>query len=229
MKTMKQAFLATACAAAVTLGANSAQAADLDETVANMNWYVSAFGGVSLWNKYDPTWSGYTYNMKFKTGFIAGAAIGVDGILMENLRHEVEVSYMETKLKSLASTAPFIGIGPSGKTSSVNVLFNTWYDIDFGGPIKPYLGGGLGVGFMKSRAAVTNGAGLQWSGSDTGFAFQLGAGAKYEVTENIALDVSYRFRGVLDVNFTPAAAFPGGFSKDDFLVHTVQAGVSFKF
>jgi len=231
MDTLKKTFMATACVAAITLGATTAQAADMDVTDSNMNFYVSVFGGAAFPDSYKNSLiagggTRFNYTTKFDTGFIIGGAIGVDDFLMENLRSEVEVSYYKFKPKSYKS-AIFTGINPTGHLSSVNVLANLWYDIDLGMAVTPYLGGGAGIGFVDSKLTVANGAGAQWSGSDAGFAYQLGAGFKYDFSETLALDVGYRFRGVLDAKFNSRIA---GFRTTDGNVyaHTVQAGISFK-
>jgi len=224
--------LATACVTAISLGTTTAQAADMDVTDSNLNYYVSVFGGVAFANSYGHTFAPgpSRYRAKHKTGFIVGGAVGVDGFLMENLRTEVELSYFAFKPKSYVSIPPgFVGINPTGHLSSVNILANAWYDIDLNMGITPYLGGGAGIGFVSNKLTVANGAGAQYGGSDVGFAFQLGTGFKYDITESIDLDVGYRFRGVLGTKpKSRIAGFPIG-KGDDIFVHTVQAGVSFKF
>jgi len=224
--------LASACAAAVSLGATSAQAAETGSLVdGSMNFYVSMFGGVGFAETYNTTFvnvvgTPFRYDTKFKTGFIVGGAIGVENFLIENLRTELEVSYFRFKPKSFAGA--FVGINPTGRLSSVNILANAWYDFDLGVAISPYLGGGAGIGFVKNNLNVTNAGGAGYSGSDVGFAFQLGGGFKYDISESIGLDIGYRFRGVLGTRPNSRIAGFTIVKRNPIYVHTVQAGISFK-
>jgi len=232
MNSLKKNFMATACVAAITLGATTAQAADLDTADTAMNFYVSVFGGAAFPGSYKNSFVGtlgsrYKYTTKFDTGFIVGGAVGVDNFLMENLRSEVEISYFRFKLKSLRGTTAGAAVpNPKGHLSSVNILANLWYDIDLGMVVTPYLGGGAGIGIVDSKVR-TPAVGSIWSGSDVGFAYQLGAGFKYDFSEALALDVGYRFRGVVDAKFKSRAA---GFRlrSGNVYAHTLQAGISFK-
>jgi len=232
---IKKGFLTTACAAAVSLGASSAQATESGSLVdGSLNFYVSMFGGVGFAGTHNPVYisgagASYKYATKFKTSFIVGGAIGVENFLIENLRTEIEVSYFRFKPESL--TGPFIGFGTNvtGQLSSVNILANAWYDFDPGMAISPYLGGGIGIGFVNNRTLATHFfGGTAYTGKDVGFAFQLGTGFKYDISKSIGLDIGYRFRGVLGTR--PTSGTAGGFTmkRRPILVHTVQAGISFK-
>jgi len=65
------------------------------------------------------------------------------------------------------------------------------------GGISPYVGGGLGVGFVNVDVDSIEGVGLDASGDETGFAYQLGGGLMWSLTDNVALDLGYRWRGVM--------------------------------
>jgi opacity protein-like surface antigen len=232
MNSLKKTLLATACASAMTLGATTAQADGADITNSNRNFYVSVFGGVSLPHSQDTTFTLVPYNFreKFKTGFVVGGAIGVDSLLIENLRTEVEVSYFSSKPKSLRElNSSFFDANPTGHNSSVNILANAWYDVDLGMRFSPYIGGGAGIGIVNNKLTDIN-VGL-YKGTDVGFAFQLGAGFKYSISDSMDFDIGYRFRGVIGTKpKTPLAGFGVSISKaDDIFVHTVQAGISLKF
>ena len=229
MGSLRNTFMATACVAAISLGATTAQAADLETPNSDMNFYVSVFGGAAFADSFNNSLTyfprKYKYTTKFDTGFIVGGAVGVDNFLIENLRSELEVSYFRFKPKSYKGTTNgFVGANPKGHLSSVNILANLWYDVDLGMAVTPYLGGGAGIGLVNSKINIINGS--QWSGSDTGFAYQLGAGFKYDVSETLALDVGYRFRGVLGVKFN--SKLGGSMNNGNVYAHTLQAGISFK-
>lgn len=73
---------------------------------------------------------------------------------------------------------------------------NGYYDIDTGSAFTPYIGAGLGASAIYE--SMTSGpAGNRHTSSDTsmGFAWNVGAGVAYSFTDNVALDVGYRFAG----------------------------------
>lgn len=73
---------------------------------------------------------------------------------------------------------------------------NGYYDIDTGSAFTPYIGAGLGASAIYE--SMTSGAkNARHTTSDTtmGFAWNVGAGVAYSFTDNVALDVGYRFAG----------------------------------
>ncbi len=84
------------------------------------------------------------------------------------------------------------------KTSYYSAMLNLYYDIDTGTKFTPYIGGGIGYARVKSKAVVTGdipGGHLDISSSthENNFAWQLGFGVSYQVTNNIDLDFGYRY------------------------------------
>jgi len=192
------------------------------------DWYISAFGGGAFMQDYtvfNAAFGGITNTLKTDPGFIVGGAAGLE--FLPNWRGEVEVSYWEADPKSWTN-AGFVGANLSGHVSSVNVLANVWYDIDLGTFVEPYVGGGIGVGFVDGRLSTSNGVGLQFNGDDTGFAYQVGAGMKFPVSPMMDIDVGYRYRGVTDVQFAAGPGFGSPWNSDDIHVHTVQGSVTVK-
>lgn len=227
---MNKLLLAGVCAASIMLGVSSVQAADLYEPVTStQGWYVSLFGGVSFLDEFDITYSNSGTAGLSETvtdaGFIVGGAVGMD--VTENMRAEVEVSYFESSVNQLDYPYFPSSFEASGHVSSVNVLVNVWHDFDMGGGFKPYVGGGAGVGFVDARGFRPNPPDdyNELVGSDIGFAFQAGAGVKFELTDMIGADVGYRYRGVMDVTL-PSDDPDQVNASTDIYGHFVQAGIT---
>lgn len=75
-------------------------------------------------------------------------------------------------------------------------MLNGYWDIDTGSAFTPYLGAGLGASYIYEN--MTSGmGGVRHSTEDYnwGFAWNVGAGVAYAFTDNVALDVGYRFAG----------------------------------
>jgi opacity protein-like surface antigen len=87
-----------------------------------------------------------------------------------------------------------------GDVSVTYIFGNLWYGfghmMDMGG-LSPYIGGGLGVGFVNVDVDAISGINLDASGDETGFAYQVGGGLMWNVHDNVALDLGYRYRGVM--------------------------------
>jgi opacity protein-like surface antigen len=70
---------------------------------------------------------------------------------------------------------------------------NLYWDIDFGSPFKPFIGGGMGASFIY--ADYKPGTDSSYSDTTAGFAWNLGAGVAYDLNEFVTVDLAYRFAG----------------------------------
>lgn len=103
---------------------------------------------------------------------------------------------------------------------------NAYYDINTGSDFTPYIGGGLGASSIYE--SMTSGpANNRHNSSDTsmGFAWNVGAGVAYSFTENMALDVGYRFAG-----FGNGTVKHQGSDVDNYMTaNEFMAGLRFSF
>jgi opacity protein-like surface antigen len=112
-----------------------------------------------------------------------------------NLRADIRVDY-----------AGDYDIGGGADLGFGTALVNGYYDFPISSQIAPYLGVGAGYGWT-----------VRSPGPDRdGFAYALMAGVSFDMTQQIALDVGYRFRQVL-------------VSGPDVSDHSALAGVRFEF
>lgn len=88
------------------------------------------------------------------------------------------------------------------------LMANLWVDIPTGTAFKPYLGGGIGWAFIGYRAAADEGSdeeeAVTSNAHKTNFAWSLGGGLGYDITDNWAVDLGYRYinAGSVRKNFT---------------------------
>jgi opacity protein-like surface antigen len=195
------------------------------------DWYVSVFGGAAFSQDidYDLFQSGvqaYDGHQELDTGFLVGGAIGTR--LWDAVRAEIEVSYQRNKagdvLYDNPGNYPYDG---NGYSDAIYVLGNAWYDIPVSEDIVPYLGGGAGIAFVKQDIDQPDDT-FGPSGRDSGFAFQLGGGVGFSLTDNIVLDVGYRFRGILNVDIA-GQQIGDDHNNQDIYSHTVLATLRFEF
>lgn len=97
-------------------------------------------------------------------------------------------------------------VAPGADMSTTTVLGNLYFDWANESVFTPYVGAGLGYGWVDNTP----------TGNDSGIAYGLTAGVAMDLTDNIALDLGYRFRDTM-------------ISGSDPMEHQVAAGVRFSF
>jgi opacity protein-like surface antigen len=238
----KQLFMAVA-ASALVLGVSSARAADIEPVVQPPEWYVSLFGGLSWLDdvKTHYKYIGYeddgTYHNSIQTdtGFIVGGALGTH--LTDDLRAEIEAAYSENDVHKIKYDAPDGRNGSydgHGHFGTLTFMANLWYDVPLSETVKPYIGGGAGVAIVDGKVGYNDSASFDpiFDDSSLEFAFQLGAGLRWQAWENVTLDIGYRLRGVDGPSFnSKTTAFQGTTDYDANWMwsHNLIAGISFGF
>ena len=236
-------FLAST--AAIALLPAAAYAADLplpEEPIpavvvaATHQWYITGFGGWSTFHDdyefdfiSDATGAAFAYEVSMDDGFVAGAGAGM--IVNNWLRIGVEVAYSEYDFGDdyVGTTVGFIGAGELvADLRVITGMATGWVNGNIGGWVQPYVGGGVGAGWVDADLTITNGVGDQLDGDDVGIAAMGGAGLRFPIGSWAEIDLGYRFRGVFDVNIDSAIA---GFSTSDvdIFTHAAQGGVVVKF
>lgn len=127
------------------------------------------------------------------TGAVFGGGIGYR--YNDNMRADITVDW-----------AGKYDVAPGAKMSTTTVLGNLYYDFANESAFTPYIGAGAGYGWVRNTP----------TGNENGFALGLTAGVAVDLTQNIALDVGYRFRDTF-------------ISGPDSKEHQVTAGLRFSF
>ena len=103
------------------------------------------------------------------------------------------------------------------------LVVNAYWDINTGTRFTPYLGAGLSMAFIKTKCKDS---GYEYADPDdswndstgsrnvTNFAWNVGAGLGYDITESWTLDIGYRFVGLGPVKTKTYSSF-----EDDFAMH----------
>ena len=116
-------------------------------------------------------------------------------------------------------------------------MLNAWYDIPTGTAFTPYVGGGLGVAFIRHKSTATENPGaadeerIHASKNFSNFAWSLGGGLAYNINDNWALDLGYRYIDAGDHKMSYQGE--GGsylYSKIDKIEsHDIMLGVRYAF
>ena len=167
--------------------------------------YVSGNFGFAMASDSDLTNStvpGTTINTEFDTGVAIGVALGYD---FSKFRVEGEMSYQKNDVSQIGSQGVFFN--NTGKAVAFSFLINGYYDYINSSAFTPYISAGLGFTQIEFNDIDISGAGFSGSDdSDTVFAYQLGIGVGYSVTEKITIDVRYRYIGTEDSEYDATKA-----------------------
>ncbi|HTV87959.1 MAG TPA: OmpA family protein [Stellaceae bacterium] len=209
------AAVAGACLAA-TIGLSVAPAAA-------QTLYLGAEGGWSVLPNQSDHASGLpTAHVSYNSGFAAGARIGYE---WGPWRFEEEYIYHGNDLARFHIGGTDIG-GASGSRDSHAAMTNLLYDLNFGWPVTPHIGAGIGAVDVIDHANLP-GLGVTLNDDNWQFGYQAIAGVRYNMTPNIALDLDYRYLATLDTTFH----VPGtGISyRSGYNTHTVMASLVYRF
>ena len=222
--TFSKGIFASIAFAALALASPQAGAADIDP-VTGYPIYISIFGGASFLNDVKTDFYGDQYTVKTKAGFLIGGAVGVKW--NDIIRTEIELSHSRVQAKSYNSYAGGSFDPASGPIKATYLLGNIWADLNTGSAFTPYVGGGLGFGWASGDTSF-NGNNFGYGPGESGLAYQLGAGVKYDMSENISLDLGYRFKGLNDIDFDDNDG-GGVYTSGDLRSHNVQLGLTYSF
>lgn len=157
-------------------------AADLNNGV-----YLELQGGASFWEDADLSVTGLgSGRAEFDDGWIGGGAIGFR--IFEMLRLEGHASFRKADFDSVHFAG--VDLGGDGFAGAAAFLGNAYFDIPFPLPIKPYVGGGMGVAIFS---ADVSGNTVDVDDEDTKFAWNVMGGFFVPVFRHLELDARYRY------------------------------------
>ncbi|MDH3739784.1 MAG: OmpA family protein [Alphaproteobacteria bacterium] len=186
--------------AAVALSSTSALAQESSSTRFFQGLYLS--GAIGAHQTDDADMGGG--NIKVENETDAGLA-GLIGLGLElgatNFRTELEAGYRDSDVDSIS------GVSGTGGVDALTFMGNVFYDIGLTDRADLYVGGGLGLADVDYSSVSPVGSATV-DDNDLGWAWQLGAGAAFALTEQLKLTLDYRFLNIEDLDYptTPSVA-----------------------
>ena len=185
--------------------------------------------------------AGYTFSESFKSNVGVSAdtkkgyaVIGALGRSYGPLRGEIEGSYRRAGVGEARGFG--FRVPGRGNLSALSAMANAYFDPAINlGPVKPYVGAGLGISRFKASDVAAVGLPLigpvtglgPISGRKTGFAYQVMAGVGVSLSEQATLTAGYRYFAT--PNVTTSLAPIGRVKIDGLGLHAVEVGVRFGF
>jgi OOP family OmpA-OmpF porin len=172
-------------------------------------------------------------------GYDGGLFVGYD---LGGFRIEAEVAYKKADLSGFINTVvlpgepvPFPGGRDfaGGSTSALSFMLNGMLDFGDDDGISGFVGGGVGmakVKFNNQRVFANTAAFLD--DSDSRLAWQLFAGVRQAISDNIDVTVKYRFFNVPDIKVVAVTGQTAGTTRDvetRFRSHSLLGGITFNF
>lgn len=134
---------------------------------------------------------------------------------------------------------PFTGAAVNGELEADSLLIRAAYKFNTGGPVRPYIGVGIGIVDLSVDAQYGGSIGQPAgtppfaAGSDEAFALEFRIGADWEVNKKWSLFAEYSYTDISDVNFGRLGGGPGGLAitnqEGDFDLQAFTVGVNYRF
>lgn len=200
-------------------------------------WYAGIEAGAVLMEDlhFDLARAGVTttnaYGIDHEYGYDVGGQLGYDFGLF---RAEMELSYRDANLDQVTAATvadyPPAGIyeAADGNTRVMAAMLNGLFDFGAeGNPWGGFIGGGAGIARVKASQYeyVKSTGPVFLDDSDSGFAWQVLAGVRRALSENVDMSLKYRFFNAQDMKLD----YAGGTFDDKLRSHSVLIGLTYNF
>ncbi|WP_022666741.1 outer membrane protein [Desulfospira joergensenii] len=161
----------------------------------------------------------------------SGYAVGITGGYDFGMfRVEAEGSYRENDIDKIVIFGNPTTCG--GDISSTSLMFNGYVEFENKTQITPYVGAGLGINRIEHKGYAKYGGGttVNFDTSETVFAWSVTAGLAWNLSDTLALDLSYRYLTSQDVD--TAGTSNWGFTSRgqiDYEVQNILIGLRWYF
>jgi outer membrane protein OmpA-like peptidoglycan-associated protein/opacity protein-like surface antigen len=201
-------------ATAVMIFANTLVARQAAAAPADGPYLRLEAGGLFPNNSAISTTTGPTFRITPNDAPAAGAALG---LRLTPFRLEIEGLWMRSPTSGNAG-------GISGRLTNIPAMANVYLDINSGGKLEPYVGFGFGASFVSLKGSTASAG--QIDSSTHVFAFQPILGVNYNMTDQVAVGLQYRYFKTVDPWLTTGGGQRFSFSNSS---HIVLATLTYHF
>ncbi|MCC7283929.1 MAG: OmpA family protein [Acetobacteraceae bacterium] len=216
---------AGAAVAALLLGPGPARAQYVD------GLYFGGAMGLNIMQDLDITFNraagGGSGQATLDNGFAGLGAIGWG--FGNGIRAEIEANYRDNDVSRFGGFGSVVNNQPaSGNVVQYGVMANVWWDYDFGLPVIPTIGAGVGYAWAEMRSVRANPL-PTINGTEGNFAYQFMAGLSMPIDSqgHLLASLEYRFFGILDNDFAVTGASGGRADIDSLANHSIMLGLRY--
>ena len=214
-------FIAAAVATLAFAGAANAQDAKpaaKAPAAAQKGQYVSIAGGYIGKSDYDYRFTGGRVEGDVDASAQFAAAWGAS--LEGNWRAERAVGYRSQDIETTIRVGPLSQTFEGDKAQTLSLDINAYYDFPVAGPVKPYLGAGIGAASVKIDDGLLDDKG-------SALTLQAIAGASVAVSPRVSLFAEARYQRVGPIRVETSTS--GGDEKSKFDLSSAGALVGVRF
>jgi opacity protein-like surface antigen len=182
--------------------------------------YVGGQAGVVFLSDSDITQVGTTFTASFDAGYGLGLTAGYN---FDMFRLEGELFYKTNAFDEISAVGA--SIPADGDVSALGLMVNAIYDFKNQTRFTPFIGVGIGYAQVSIQDLTIGGLAIA-DDDDAVFAYQGIAGVGYAITNNLTLDLTYKYTATADPEFNDASGVP---FDAEYMSHNVMAGVRFNF
>ncbi|CAM3047921.1 Outer membrane protein beta-barrel domain-containing protein [Pseudomonas gessardii] len=200
--------------------------------------YVTIMGGLNWVAPHDLNQNNVNFvevelDESLHSGLASGLAVGWR--FPVGLRPELELSYRKNALVRFNNRVYDGGgsIDAKGEERASSLMANLWYE-GFNLPasfsrFSPYIGGG--VGYIDLSVSGLKAGGVSFGGThrDTVMAYQLGAGFGYELSQQWAMLLEYRYLKTRTAHFGDIQGLPPGDVSMTYGAQSLMLGLRYGF
>jgi len=159
---------------------------------------------------------GFVASTSFDAGLGAGGVIGYD---FGMVRVDAEIAYRHNEISD------FFGVDADGSATALSYMINGYFDISTGGPVTPYIGGGIGFATVSWNDVEIPAFFFTLpvaDDDDSVLAYQFSAGIGYEINPRTTVTFGYRFFATEDPEMVDAFGDP---FTTEYQSHEFNVGV----
>jgi opacity protein-like surface antigen len=147
-----------------------------------------------------------------ETAFAMGVGIGYkyNEMLRTDITFDAAFDYSDSVTLGAVGAAPLVA---TASVDAYDIMLNGYFDLPMFGAFKPYIGAGIGYGWVDGSVSAGGGT---IAGDDDGLALGGMAGITFDLSEQMAIDVGYKYRVIM-------------ISGEDFDDHLIRGGLRFYF
>ncbi len=163
--------------------------------------YFAGYAGLNVFPAiaFDESLVGTSGEISMEKGYGFAGAIGFK--LTPQVRIEGELSYLNSNMDGISLD----GIGSFGLGGNIETklaMLNVYYDFDFTWKkVRPFVGAGIGYAWHEGEVDDVSGFAVDSADESSGYAWQVGGGARYPISDTLNLIGAYRYLDGADISF----------------------------
>lgn len=177
--------------------------------------YIGGHFGVNFLSDPDINQGGVILSTNYETGIGLGGRLGYD---FGNIRVDGEIAFRHNIVSDI------LGVSTQGNALALSYMVNGYFDFPIDGPVKPYIGGGVGFSTVFLDI-VASGARIA-DDRESVLAYQLSGGIGYEINPRTIVTLGYRFFATEDPEIESIGGAP---LTTEYQSHEINIGVRVLF